>query len=86
MLIDGQPVFHPVAVQRKAGAGKMLKGRDSGRVGPAAFFLQRPRQIEMVQRDQRLNAFIGQGGNQLLIKLDPFGIDFTGSLREQTAP
>ena len=39
LFIDGQPVFHPVAIQFKTGAGEVLEGVDRCRIGPAAFLL-----------------------------------------------
>ena len=86
LFIDGQPERNfggKFAEQQPGIAHECLPGFA---VQPAAFKLQRPRQVEVVQRDDGGDAMAGQGVDQAVIKRQPGRIHRAIAVRYHPRP
>ena len=85
-LVKGEPVGHLVGVLLKAEGGKVHKGIDGLAVEEVALLKEGKRRIEVMQRDKRLNVVLVAFGEEIVIELDTFGVDFAGTVGEDAAP
>ena len=85
-LVKGEPVGHLVGVLLKAEGGKVHKGVDGLAVEEVALLKEGQRRVKVMQRDKRLNVVLVALGEEVVIELHALGVDFAGTVGEDTAP
>lgn len=86
LLVDGQPIFHFVAILLKQGFGVLRERVDRFPVGPSAVFIQGERQVEVVQGHDGLDAAGDESVDERVVKRDTFRIDFPFPFWKDPAP
>ena len=86
LLVDGEPVFHPVAVVFKQNPAVIDKFIHRFPAAPASLFRQRRGQIEVEDGHKRLDAVLQAGVDQVAVKGDPLWIHFAHALGQDARP
>ena len=85
-LVKGEPIGHLVGVLLKAEGGKVHKGVDGLAVEKVALLKEGQRCVKVMQRDKRLNVVFVALGEEIVVELYTFGVDFAGTVGKDAAP
>ena len=87
LLVDGQPVFYPVAEILKADTAVVIKSIDDGTVLPAAQLFVHPHgHVVVIERDDGRDMMCHQFINQGIVKGDALGVHLAVRLRNDAGP